>query len=343
MATPYEFTFVRIPANDDEPPVEVKATATAFGDAMQELMKSRFAGGSIKNADGLRAEYGDAVDEKMDALNRVAAAGSVEVFALVRPSSTTMPVPHAGTYFYLDEMWVLAHPALLLVILPACSVLLCQLTVACSCPGSDRGVLKGLPVNKRALQIASTCGLAVESPFLGDIYVGRVRVEPSPMRNVDFTLSELQSGSPFMRSAPSENEQYQLAMAEYDKAAKEKMSEGKDRAGMSGTDQPPPTSPGTWKWAQTPEDLEVTVVLPEGTARRDVVVDVTSRSLRVGLKGGSSPLVDLALFAAVRPDESTWTLAADKATGAQTVQVMVEKAEEQTWNRCEAASSGKMV
>jgi len=245
----------------------------------------------------------------MDALNRVAAAGSVEVFALVRPSSTTMPVPHAGTYFYLDEM----------------------------------GVLKGLPVNKRALQIASTCGLAVESPFLGDIYVGRVRVEPSPMRNVDFTLSELQSGSPFMRSAPSENEQYQLAMAEYDKAAKEKMSEGKDRAGMSGTDQPPPTSPGTWKWAQTPEDLEVTVVLPEGTARRDVVVDVTSRSLRVGLKGGSSPLVDLALFAAVRPDESTWTLAADKATGAQTVQVMVEKAEEQTWNRCEAASSGKMV
>ena len=105
--------------------------------------------------------------EKMDMLNSVAASGSVEVFAIVRPSGQTMPVAHAGTYFYFDEM----------------------------------GVLKDLSVNRRAGQMAATCGLDVESPFLGDVFIGRVAVQPSPMRNVSFRLAELDSSSPFMRSA----------------------------------------------------------------------------------------------------------------------------------------------
>ena len=88
-------------------------------------------------------------------LNSVAAAGSVEVFALVRPSAQTMPVAHAGTYFYFDEM----------------------------------GVLKDLPVNRRAAQIAASCGLDVESPFLGDVFIGRVAVQPTPMRNAPFALA----------------------------------------------------------------------------------------------------------------------------------------------------------
>ena len=292
---PTEFTFVRIPAIDDEPPEEIKATASSPGDSLLEILKLRFAGGAVKNAEGLRAEYGDAVDEKMDALNSIASQGSVEVFALVRPSSTTRPVPHAGTYFYLDEM----------------------------------GVLKGLPVNRRASQIASACGLKVESPFLGDIYVGRVCVNPSPMRNASFGLAELSSDAVWLRSAPSENEQYQMAMGDYEKAAKEKTQEGKARASETSSSSstaaatpegPPPA--GSWKWAQTSEDLEVTVALPSGTTRQQLKVDVAVRSLRVALKvGGAEPLLDLALYAAVRPDESTWTLNVDKANGATSVQV----------------------
>ena len=103
---PYRLTYVRIPANDSEPFEELTGEATTYGDALMEILKPRFSGGGIKNADGLRAEYGAAVDEKMAQLNLIAAQGSVEVFALVRPASSTRPVPHAGTYFYLDEVTV---------------------------------------------------------------------------------------------------------------------------------------------------------------------------------------------------------------------------------------------
>ena len=317
------FTYCRVPADEHEAPEELSASSTQPGDALPEILKTRFAGGSIKNADSLRAEYGSAVDEKMEQLNQVASQGSVEVFALVRPSAQTMPIPHAGTYFYFDEM----------------------------------GALKGLPVNKRAGQIAATCGLDVESPFLGDVYIGRVVLTPSPTRNGNFDLSELDSSSPFLRSAPSENAQYQMAMEEYSKAAKAKTVEGKARAGMgSGSDADgspnalaaaaTPSTPGQYKWAQTPTDLEVTLALPAGTLKRDVKVSVGAKSLKVDVRSSADanapPLVDLKLFAAVRPDEMTWTLSGTME-GLPQLQVMVEKAVSVTWSRLEVASEGQIL
>lgn len=61
--------------------------------------------------------------------------------------------------------------------------------------------MKGLPVNRRAATLAATCGLIVESPFLGDVYVGRVAVQPAPMRASSFKLAEMDGQSPFLRSA----------------------------------------------------------------------------------------------------------------------------------------------
>ena len=221
----FTFTCVRIPADDSEPPEELSLTTSKLGDSLSELLKPRFAGGSVKNVEGLRAEYGDAVDDKMAQLSMIASQGTVEIFALVRPASTTMPVPHAGTYFYFDEM----------------------------------GVLKDLPVNRRAAQLAASCGLDVESPFLGDIFIGRVAINPSPTRNVSFALSELDSSSPFLRSAPSENAQYQAAMAEYEKAAREKTQATTGGCASTATSSSAePSVPGSYKWAQTPDDLEIT-------------------------------------------------------------------------------------
>ena len=224
---------------------------------------------------------------------------------------------------------------------------------------SQMGVLKGLAVNKRAAQIASACGLDVESPFLGDVYIGRVVVNPSPMRNGSFALEELASSSVWMRSAPSENAQYQMAMAEYEKAAKAKTAEAKGRVtedgsaggtGSSGSgggtgSEGGAMTPGSYKWAQTSDDLEVTVALPPGTAKRDVSVAVAARSLTVGLKGGAPPpLVSLSLMAAVRPDEMTWTFGAAASEHAlPQVQIMVEKADGVTWNRLEAATEGQIL
>ena len=100
----------------------------------------------------LRAEFGEQVDARMGALNAAAKAGAVEVFALCRPSKSTVPAPHQGTYLYYDEM----------------------------------GSLKGLAVNPRAMSIARECGLDVESPFYGDCYIGRVTIEPAPLTQGSF-------------------------------------------------------------------------------------------------------------------------------------------------------------
>ena len=79
-------------------------TATQAGD-LSKLLKQRFAGGAITNAEPLLASYGmDAVREKMDALTAVGAAGSVESRALVKPSSTTLPAPYSAVFMYYDEV-----------------------------------------------------------------------------------------------------------------------------------------------------------------------------------------------------------------------------------------------
>lgn len=120
----HSFTYLKIPGDIDEPLEEITATADEFGDVLPKLLKSRFAGGKLQNvggaracwhtgttcqethfatlATGLRSEYGSVVDEKMHIIEQQAAQGTVEVFALVRPSANTMPVPHAGTYMYFD-------------------------------------------------------------------------------------------------------------------------------------------------------------------------------------------------------------------------------------------------
>lgn len=176
---PFEFTYVKVPADSDKPFEELTGNATGPGDVLaQEICKAHFSrNGGIKDTSLLRAQYGeDAVEQKLSALERVAAEGSVETFALVRPSKESRPISMCGTYLYLDEM----------------------------------GLMKQLPLNKRASEIARACGLEVESPFYGDVYIGRVNVGATPVRVESFFANELQADSVFMRSAPSENYQSQV-------------------------------------------------------------------------------------------------------------------------------------
>lgn len=65
------------------------------------------------------------------------------------------------------------------------------------------------------------CG-AGEDQFPGDVYVGRFRTEPSPLRPVDFALAELAPDSPWQLQAPEENRAYAEAMAAYTQAAEAK-------------------------------------------------------------------------------------------------------------------------
>ena len=102
-------------------------------------------------------------------------------------------------------------------------------------------------------------------------------------------MSELDSSSEWLASAPSENAQYQQAMSEYEKAAKEKMAASTADGSGSGTDAQAAAEPGTYKWAQTSEELEVTVTLPEGTTKKDLVVKFGAKKLSVALKARPLP------------------------------------------------------
>lgn len=310
LPLPYTFAYVKIPADADAPFEELAATAKAYGNSLESVLTPVFAGGSVTNADSLRAEFGDAVDQKMAQLNMVAAEGSVEVFALVRPAKSTLPIAHTGTYLYFDE---------------------------------KMGVLKDRPVNHRARHIASACGLEVESPFHGDVYVGRVCIEPTPMHCVDFGKDDLNPDSVFLRSAPSENAMYSQASHSYESAAKSKI----EQSGSSSSSGAPLSVAGGYSWSQTQSEVEVIVALPKACGKRDFEVKVSKMQLKVFMKGkADTPLADFKLYGAVRPDEMTWTFSADNNAGAglPAVTVSVEKqVDTLTWTRLEAASDGDLV
>ena len=192
---PLDFYCVRIPEDASEPCEEVRLTARKPGD-LTEWVRPRFAGGALSHVDALVQQFGEAaVEGKMDALRGVSAKGSVELMALVKPSSSTLPEPLTATFLYYDEL----------------------------------GVLKGRQANTRAGELAIRCGVELQSALPGDVYVGRFRTEPSPTRPIDFRFADLDPSSPWQLQAPAENAEYAKAMAAYTQAAEAK----KVRAGDS--------------------------------------------------------------------------------------------------------------
>ena len=414
-AVPYTFTYVRIPADDDKPYEELTGEGTKYGDSLLDILKPKFAGGSIKNADGLRAEYGAAVDEKMSQLNLVAAAGSVEVFALVRPASTTRPVAHSGTYFYLGALCRSYAAICVISFERAADLFLARThdlhaTVAsrrrdgraqglarqptCHPPGCFLRTRRREPFPRRHLHRARVCGSVADAQCkLFDRGGGHwnaarrfnatasrvcvcvclrvyslhhaaaltshtfcrldslslslsLSLSPSLPLSVALcrSLRQLDSGSVWLRSAPSENEQYHMAMGEYNKAAKEATAKAQG-VDLNAQQAETKAVPGSFKWQQTSDDVEVTVALPEGTAKRDVTVALTAKRITVKMKSTDAAVAEIDLFAAIRPDESTWTFGADKASsgGLPNVAIMAEKADCVTWNRLEAATDGKIL
>ena len=54
----------------------------------------------------------------------------------------------------------------------------------------------------------------------GDLFIGRVSTRATPMRNEDFTVADMDSGSEWLKLAPSENYQYGIAMKEMEGSLK---------------------------------------------------------------------------------------------------------------------------
>lgn len=287
--TDAKFTYVLIPANDDDPLEELSATAIVCGDTLKESLRKAFGGGELTNFGELEAQYGALASQNRAGFERAARQGSVEVLPILRQSATTMP-PNTATFLYYDEM----------------------------------GALKQRPDNRRAQALALQCGLALEHPLPGDVYVGRVCCDPGPV-SVSIRKDELGSGAPWLQRAAAENKQWEGALADFHGAARANAPGAKTEEQEEAEE-----ARRGWRWAQTCEEVEVTVDVPEGTGKADVSVDIGGASLRVALRREpGDALVDLRLYAGVLPEDCTWTLLSDRH--GRHVQVTLAKKEETEW------------
>ena len=65
---------------------------------------------------------------------------------------------------------------------------------------------------------------------------------------------------------------------------------------------------GTFEWSQTIGDIKIRFRVPDGTRGKNIAYSLTPSTLKVGIKGSDSPVLDGKLSELVVPDESLWTL-----------------------------------
>jgi len=302
--------FVLIPHDDSKPIRTVKMPSTFSKDHMGDVIPTfvkpyfadkrsvdasllhkqatkHFAAGSIKDVDG--SDCVDMGNISVSAMNAVAAEGSVETFPLVHPATTN---GYTGVYIYLDEI----------------------------------GLLKKLPVNKRAAAIGGACGYNPAPIFSGDIFVGRTRTKPK-MVNVDFVAGlDTAGNAEWMRRAVSENLAWQQGLNE----ATGRSSQQQIQPAHAGTDGSV-AEESNFSWTQDDEEIELTVPITVGIEagstvnKKDVKVTYKPRVVIVSHKGGE--IVRVSLYESVDVDGCTWTLNNDKN------QLIIT---------CEKADSGKI-
>eukprot|EP00668_Euglena_longa_P001246 GGOE01001475.1.p1 GENE.GGOE01001475.1~~GGOE01001475.1.p1 ORF type:complete len:292 (+),score=50.88 GGOE01001475.1:16-891(+) len=274
MTTPNSFEYVCIPAQDK--PLFKCTALVGVGDLLPTILKPAFADGliidevvaqahAIANLGPKKAQLLD-----LKALQCATASGSVETFALVRPSHGNKM---CGVYLYMDEV----------------------------------GALKKLPINQRAVQLASTCGFD-KCSFHGDVYVGRVRKDPAPAQNVDFLVQDLNSSSEWLKRAAAENIEYNMELSRLKAAMEEKGLKADDKEGnLQGSDRQ-----GGYSWLQSDDQVEVVIDIPSEVVKGDIRVKFSTSLVSVIVRGEER--LWLPLFDKVEADECTWTIAKGKLT-----------------------------
>lgn len=114
-------------------------------------------------------------------------------------------------------------------------------------------------------------------------------------------------------------------------AEKEVAKHEGDEDEESSKEPPPPGNGGTtdkYFWTQTLSALEVHVHVRPGVKAREVVCDIGTETLKVGLKG-EPLLIQGKMFGKVKPDDCMWTLVDNKI-----VQISLEKLDGMKWWSC---------
>jgi hypothetical protein len=268
--------FILIPHDTSKPMRQLSLTAKegveTNKDAIPNYVKPYFADSNSIDASLLAAQAtkqfasGDMKDLAKTnistaAMNRVAATGSVETFPLVHPADTNK---FTGVYIYLDEV----------------------------------GLLKKLPPNVRATQIAAACGYNPPPNFYGDVFIGRCQTKPA-FTNLDFLMDvDTDRGAEWMRRAVSENLEYQQAMNQ-----------------ITGNKNSQPAKAGEdgnvveemyYSWTQTDDEIEIVFKFEDDCDKKKFNVKFMPQSVKVMYDGKQAHAITL--YSKVDCDGCTWTV-----------------------------------
>jgi hypothetical protein len=213
-----------------------------------------------------------------ETLQQVAKDTHIETFSLVHP---TVSNQFTSVQFYLDEV----------------------------------GMLKRLPLNKRASDLALRAGYNPPPLFYGSIVVGRLKYEHGRKQNISFTLHSMNNAN-WLLAATSQNLEYQQQLNQATGTKREQPAiQGTD--GQAQVEQ-------DYEWTQTEEELEVRVKLEQVPVnKKDIQIKFAPQSLQVI----QPKMVLLSLFERIDVDSCTWTLDKD------TIVIRMEKQEAAFWPR----------
>jgi len=230
-----------------------------------------------------------------NSLQEVADQGQVESFCLVHPMSSNK---FRSVNIYLDEV----------------------------------GMLKRLPLNKRAAGIALRAGFNPPPKFYGDVFLGRISCKPV-LKNEDFKVGKDTSpDAEWIQNATMENLEHQTEMnkitGKHDLTQPSADGENgiaKEEVGYS--------------WTQTDEEIEIVVPIPsndDGKALSSKEVKAGELKVKFLLRKVSvsfqkEDLLSLKLYNAVDPDGCTWTL--DVGQKETSLIITCEKGNVTSWPR----------
>ncbi|KAK7377361.1 hypothetical protein VNO80_02784 [Phaseolus coccineus] len=83
-----------------------------------------------------------------------------------------------------------------------------------------------------------------------------------------------------------------------------------------------------YSWAQTLEEVNVSVPVPTGTKSRFAICDIKKNHLKVGLKG-QPPIIDGELYESIKPDDCYWSI-----EDQNTISILLTKHNQMDWWKC---------
>jgi hypothetical protein len=290
-----DISYVLLPA-DGRPMQELtfRPTPGVHGDLLMNHLKPAFRGKSSqvdlsllqKQATQTLVGSGDTAQVSTEALQKVAGEANVETFSLVRALPSNL---FTGINIYLDET----------------------------------GMLKRLPLNKRASDYCTQCGFDPAPQLYGDVFLGRVQ-NKSGIKNVSFVLGpDTAPDALWLRSAVTENLEYQMEM--------NRITGRKDVQPAAVGDGKSKQEDG-YSWTQTQDECEITIAVPKDTLSKDIKSKFFPQKIEFSCKGDK--VLSIKLFESVDVDGCTWTL--DKVEDDhRNLIVSMEKIEQAFWPRIE--------